>query len=189
MLSWEFNSGKKKETAKFSKLNGSEPKLDKEKWNGDPNIMKTHNCYAYVLDIINPKFQSKPQPGYSSGYSYLSDKDIRSCDKMFERIKADNPTTTLTTFEEACPSGHRKGFIAVDPSEDADYHFYRQDSKKYWSHKPGSTEVRTVNSDGKKIIAPHKSKRQSSSHNYTKSCGYFCFDPSKSKLSNRPIKK
>ena len=36
----------------FSLLNGSEPKYDIKKWNENLKIKKTHNCYAYVLDII-----------------------------------------------------------------------------------------------------------------------------------------
>ena len=57
-----------------------------------------------------------------------------------------------------------------------------------WSHKPGSTKVRYYDYDGHIIVAPHASRRESNSHNYKKSCGYFCYNPKKSTMSNKPIK-
>ena len=182
MLSWGVGNKK----AFFSKLNGSEPDYDTRKWNDNSLIKKTHNCYAYVSDIINSSFNGKPQPGYASGYSYLSDTDIRKCDKMFERIAGDNPSFIKSTYENQCPKGYRKGYLAVDDQEDTDYHFYRLDSNGYWSHKPGSTDAQNKNFDGKKIIAPHKARRESNSHFYNKSCGYYCFKPESGKLSNKP---
>ena len=191
MLSWNFKKGNNKKKAIFSIINGSEPKFDAKKWNDNLKIKKTHNCYAYMLDIINEDFKQKPQPGYASGYSYLSDDDIRACDRMFERIKADNPSTIRTSSQKRCPPGYRKGYMAVDPGDvserGTDYHFYRLDSSGYWSHKPGATNAKIDNSNGKKIIEPHKISRASNSHNYKKSCGYFCFDPKKSNLSNKPL--
>ena len=190
MITWFFNKGNENKKVVFSKLNGSEPVLNKNKWNNNVKIKKTHNCYAYVLDIINSNFKSKPQPGYSSGYSYISDNDIRKCDKIFSRIKADNPTFIRSNYTEKCPLGYNKGYLAIDDgslTNDTDYHFYRLDSSGLWSHKPGSTSVSTKNSNGKSIIAPHKSKRESNSHIYNKSCGYFCFDPTRSNISNKPI--
>ena len=79
--------------------------------------------------------------------------------------------------------------MAVDPSSNTDYHFYRLDDNGKWSHKPGATEAKDTNSSGKKIVAPHMSNRTSSSHNYSKSCGYFCFKKSKSKITNKPSLK
>jgi len=187
MLSW--NPGDKKKKAIFSILNGSEPTYDGSKWNDNLKIRKTHNCYAYMLDIVKKGFEKKPQPGYASGYSYLNDSDIRACDKMFERIRSDNPSLIQSKFGKPCPEGYRKGYLAVDDSANTDYHFYRLDDNGYWSHKPGATKTNTKNFDGKKITAPHKARRESNSHKYNKSCGYFCFDPKSSKLSNKPKNK
>ena len=189
MLTWRFKQGNKNKKAIFSILNGSEPDFDEKLWNDNLKIKKTHNCYAYVLDIIKDNFEKKPQPGYASGYPYLSDDDIRACDKMFERIKADNPSVLKSTYSEPCPDGYRKGYLAVDDGNSTDYHFYRMDSSGYWSHKPGATNARMENFNGKKIIAPHNARRESNSHIYNKSCGYFCFDPRKSNLSNKPMNK
>lgn len=185
ILIWSFEdspSGK----AIFSLLNGSEPQYEPSKWNDDIKIKKTHNCYAYMFDIINTNFEKKPQPGYAAGYSYLSDSEIRKCDTMFQRIKADNPSVIPSDFESPCPSGYRKGYMAVDDGEDTDYHFYRLDNDGYWSHKPGSTEVLRANTNGLRIKAPHLAERRGSSHHYKKSCGYFCFNPKKTVISNKP---
>jgi len=185
-LVWDFMRGKEKKRAVFSRLNGSEPDYEPSKWNNSQKIKETHNCYAYALDIIQYHFRKKPQPGYASGYSYLTDEDIRSCDRMFERIKADNNSVIQVSYREKCPKGYKKAYLAVDDGEDTDYHFYRMDSSGFWSHKPGSTDAREKNSDGERIIQPHNAKRVSSAHNYKKSCGYFCYDPKKTRISNKP---
>ena len=184
---WVFHKNGKKKNAVFVELNGSEPDLDTDKWN-KKNIVKTHNCYAYVLNIIDLNFKSKPQPGYASGYSYLTDSELRDCDKLFKRLKADNPTIIKSKYKEKCPKGFAKGYFALDIGDDTDYHFYRKDSNGYWSHKPGTTPVRKHDYSGKLITAPHKADRRSDSHNYTKSCGYFCFDKKEAKISNKTIK-
>ena len=189
MLKWSFKQGEQNKKAIFSLLNGSEPEFNPKKWNDNLKIKKTHNCYAYMLDYIDKSFKSKPQPGYNNGYSHLSDGDIRSCDKMFERIKADNPSFLKSSLYEPCPKGYRKGYLALDTTEDTDYHFYRLDANGKWSHKPGATEAQDKNSSGKPIVAPHLADRTSSSHNYSTSCGYFCFKKKKSKISNKIIKK
>ena len=191
MITWYFNKGNENKKAVFSKLNGSEPIFNKNKCNNNLKIKKTHNCYAYVLDIIDKNLKKKPQPGYSNGYSYIEDNDIRKCDKMFSRIKADNPTTIKSSYSKECPAGYRKGYLAVDDgsiTSNTDYHFYRLDSSGLWSHKPGSTNAKMENTNGELIIAPHLAKRDSNSHKYDKSCGYFCFDHSKSHISNKPLK-
>ena len=190
MITWKFQKGGEPQIAILSRLNGSEPPFDKHKWNDNSKIKKTHNCYAYVLDLINDKLTSKPQPGYSKGYSYLTDNDIRKCDRMFERIKADNPSLIKIKYSDKCPTGYRKGYLAVDDgsqTSNTDYHFYRLDSSGLWSHKPGSTNAISENTNGKKIVAPHLAKRQSNSHIYNKSCGYFCYNPDTSNISNKPV--
>ena len=184
MLYWDI--GNKNKKAIFSIVNGFEPEYNTHKWNDDELIKKTHNCYAYVFDIINSSFNNKPQPGYASGYSYLTDTDIRKCDKMFDRIAGDNPSFIKSTYNKPCPKGYRKGYLAVDDEANNDYHFYRLDSNGYLSHKPGSTDAQDKNFDGKKIIAPHKARRESNSHVYNKSCGYFCFKPENGNISNKP---
>ena len=59
MITWYFNKGNENKKAVFSKLNGSEPIFNKNKWNNNLKIKKTHNCYAYVLDIIDKNLKKK----------------------------------------------------------------------------------------------------------------------------------
>ena len=176
---WKFGG----ERAYFSPLSGSEPCFEPEKWNH--TMKKTHNCYAYVMDLIRPDMDRKPQPGYSSGYGYLEDDDLRSCDKLYQRILSDNPSIHRVSFEQQCPMGYRKGFLAVDDSEDPDYHFYRLDSNGYWSHKPGETEATTLDGKKNKIWNPEEADRKGTDHNYTKPCTFFCYDPKKARISNK----
>jgi len=64
----------------------------------------------------------------------------------------------------------------VDPDED--YHFYRQDKNRYWSHKPGGTEVTNKDATGRDIYDPALASRnytdKESSLDYDTFCGYFC---------------
>lgn len=173
--------------AVFSPLNGSEPDFEPERWNDDKKIRKTHNCYAYVLDIRNERLKSKPQPGYLAGYTYMTDDDIRSCDKVMERVMADNPSIIPSSFEAPCPNGMRKAFLAVDDGTNPDYHFYRLDKTGTWSHKPGIMRVRKDGSNGRTIVRPDKAKRSSDEHTYNQPCGYFCFDPKNSNVSDQVI--
>lgn len=183
---WGFDRGDKREEAIFSPLSGDDPPFDPARWNDKKKIRKTHNCYAYVFDIINENFDRKPQPGYYSGYDHMSNDEIRSCDKLMERVKSDNPSVISSTFDKKCPKGYRKGYVAVDTSDNPDYHFYRLDKDGTWSHKPGSTRARMENFDGKVILRPDKARRESESHYYDRSCGYFCFNPKEGNISNKP---
>ena len=36
----------------LSPITGSEPVFNSHKWNSNPNIRKSHNCYSYVNDDI-----------------------------------------------------------------------------------------------------------------------------------------
>lgn len=161
----------------FSPLSGTEPPYDPKKWNENPNIKNNHNCYAYAMDHVHGQRKGKPQPGYSSGFSTLRNTDY-SCEEFENRLKKDNPSLVKTTFEEKCPRGYYKGFIAIDPKkEDTDYHFYRQDNNGYWSHKPGRQDVVNVDADGKLIVNPLYANRNYKYFNYNKPCFFFCVNP------------
>lgn len=186
MIKWQFGGDKE---AIFSPMTGSEPEYEPNKWNNKLNIRKTHNCYAYVFDIVDPNFEKKPQPGYASGYKSLSDDEIRDCDLLMERILADNPSVQRIKFGDRCPEGYRKAYLAVDDSDNPDYHFYRLDKNGYWSHKPGSTSVTSQDGKKKLIIDPEKADRKGSEHHYKKSCSYFCYNPEKTNISNKEVQQ
>ena len=160
----------------FSGLSGSELDYDPNKWNDNYNIKLNHNCYAYVLNQISSKRKGKPQPGYFSNFPHISYSDY-NCLSFYERLKKDIPSLYLIDFDTPCKKGFYKGFIALDRKKyDTDYHFYRQDSNKYWSHKPGRTEVINFDASGKLINNPFLANRKYKYYNYSHPCFFFCIN-------------
>lgn len=86
----------------------------------------------------------------------------------------DVPGIKPSTFEAKCPKGMRKIAPVVAPADD--YHFYRQDSNGYWSHKPGATEVTHLDATKRPIYDPQLASRDypTSGLNYSEFCGYWC---------------
>ena len=170
-----------------SPLSGSEPQFEPNKWNLNPKIKKTHNCYSYAVNMINEKHQGKPQPGYFSGFDHVEDNEY-NCKAFHSRLKEDLPSMYLTSFEQPCKKGFHKAFMAIDDKEtDQDYHFYRQDKTGMWSHKPGKTEVINIDASGKKIINPLKANRDYTYFSYKKPCFFFCVNPKLSRTKSRKL--
>ena len=160
-----------KSTKEFSPLSGSELKYEPEKWNDDENIKTTHNCYTYALGKIVPKLTSKAQPGYASGYNHINDNEF-DCKYFKERLLKDSPGSFIESFDNSCLPGFYKIYLALDVKND--YHWWRQDSNKYWSHKPGSCNVTDKDAKGKKIKNPNLSDRKFQHRNYYKPCFFAC---------------
>jgi hypothetical protein len=78
---------------------------------------------------------------------------------------------------------------AVVTDEKEDYHFYRQYSNGYWSHKPGSTDVTNKDATGRFIYDPQLASRKyhKSSLNYRNFCGFFCFNTASFSANDLPI--
>lgn len=157
--------------AGFSPLSGYEPKYNPKRWN-EEKTKYNHNCFAYVLNALASKRSGKPQPGYYSG-SY-NDGNY-NCASFYKRLKRDMPAMYITKFADQCAPGFYKGFIALATKEgDEDYHFYRQDSSGYWSHKPGRSEATDVDASGNKIKNPATANRHYEHFNYSVPCFFFC---------------
>ena len=157
------------------------PKYEPDKWNKDIFIKKTHNCYAYALNMINKKYSKickelnknsknnciflKPQVGmYSGNY----DNSKLTCEKMKIRLIKDNPKIKPINKDDLIPNHYYK--IALSCVGDgSDYHFYRQDNNGYWSHKDGSKKATNKDAKRRLIIDPEKADRG----RYNKFCGYF----------------
>ena len=154
----------------FSPLSGSELKYEPEKWN-QSNIKNSHNCYSYVLGKRIKDIKNKPQPGYSSGHKHINDNQYE-CKFFYERLKKDAPLSYIEKFDNKCLPGFYKIFLALDKQND--YHWYVQNNSKYWSHKPGNTEVIDVDASKKKIKNPELSNRNFGYLNYNTSCFYAC---------------
>jgi hypothetical protein len=160
----------------FSPLSGTEPSFDPVKWN-KPTIKQNHNCYSYAFNQINPTRKGKAQPGYYSGFNHIEDNEY-NCQSFYQRLKKDNPSLYLTSFEQPCVKGFNKGFIAIDDKkDDQDYHFYRLDKNKKWSHKPGRTEVTKIDASGSEIDNPLTANRDYQYFAYKKPCFFFCAHP------------
>jgi hypothetical protein len=117
---------------------------------------------------------SFPQPGLKSGYPKWSKVKGKRCPDLLGRLFGDVPDLKMTSFENRCPKNYSKIALVVD--EDEDYHFYRQDSNGYWSHKPGATDVTHIDGTGRPIYDPQLASRkyQQSGLHYDEFCGYLC---------------
>ena len=181
-----------KKCKRIAHLSGSELPFDSSRFDKYPGIMESHNCFMYAFNHVNMPRISKctlkscpipfSQPGRSSGYPAWSKVDGKRCPDIIGRLYGDIPGIKLTSFTKRCPKGTRK--IAPVADEDEDYHFYRQDSDGYWSHKPGSTPSTHVDSMGRRIYDPQLASRynKNSGLNYDKFCGYLCVPTKKHKF-------
>lgn len=169
-----------------SPMTGAEPSYEPHKYNKTRRVKDSHNCFAYAFDYIELPPESEcnekrcsthfHQPGRKSGYPKWHKIKGKRCPDLLARLRADIPGISLTSFTRRCPRGTSKIAVVVDPKED--YHFYRQDSDGYWSHKPGSTAVRRTDAHGHLIydpaLAARDYKNRGSRLNYKRFCGYMC---------------
>jgi hypothetical protein len=167
-----------------SPLSGNEPEFDPEAYNKHKGIKESLNCFAYAFDwrhLPKTKKCSKnscpipfPQPGRASGYPKWSNVKGKRCPDLIARLMGDVPDLKMTTFDKKCPPKTSKIALVVD--EDEDYHFYRQDSNGYWSHKPGATEVTHLDATKRPIYNPELASRYypDSSLHYDQFCSYLC---------------
>lgn len=181
-----FCSKHKHKCMRKSPLSGYEPDYDPNFWNNQYPIKETHNCFAYAFNVNDPKQMSKckkrdcnvpfHQPGMASGYPKFKSSKPKTCPNMMARLLGDNPDIQMTTFEDKCPVGTSKIGLIIDENED--YHFLRQDSNGYWSHKPGGRKVTNVDAFSKPIydpaLADYNYKSKDSYLNYDTFCSYMC---------------
>lgn len=154
----------------YSPLSGSELDYEPEKWNKS-NIKNSHNCYSYALGKRIKDIKNKPQPGYSSGHKHINNNQYE-CKFFYQRLKKDAPASYIENFDNKCLPGFYKIFLALDKQND--YHWYVQNTNKYWSHKPGHSEVTDVDASKKRIKNPALSNRNFGYLNYNTSCFYAC---------------
>jgi hypothetical protein len=107
-----------------------------------------------------------------------------TCENLIKRIKKDVPKMytqkqTKQGFMKRCKDGFYKIFLGVQPGKT--YHFYRQDSKGWWSHKDGSTKAGNLDHTGDFIYNPKyanrcypRSDKTKRPLNYIDSCPFMC---------------
>lgn len=168
-------------------LTGAEPLYAPEKWNQDPAIQKSHNCYSFAMNYMDPSLAQKcrqdnndsdkcrarfHQPGSVHGErNELDAKERRNCKALDRLIRADNPAITKTDFYGKCSAKTSKIFMTVDKGED--FHFYEQnppevlanntkqtiDTLPMYSDKGGSNPAKREDAVGKPIFNPELASR------------------------------
>jgi len=148
------------------------PKYEPEKWNNDPAVKGSNNCYSYALDRPklpngNPRPEGKPQPGEAAGNPVDDDHydtDLNAAAKRDAYGVKDLPA------DGKCPPGYHKIQGFYDPSG-SDYHWYRQDADGTWLQKHGKGEATNKDADGKVITDPNKANNNyGPGLNYSKAC-------------------
>lgn len=169
----------------LSPLSGGEPKYEPNKWNKDKNIQYSHNCYSYFLNDINQNLKClckngeckyiNPQPGHYTNDIKVN-LDNTTCDIIENRVFEDNPAIFKINFDEKCPPDFYKGALTVHPNYQ--YHFYRQDSNGYWSHKDGGMPATNLDASEQLIYDPKKADKNYPNKkkpvNYSNFCNYYC---------------
>lgn len=159
-------------------LSGYEFDYDTSLWAGIQS--PRNNCYSYILNnqvlIGTNEPWKKQQPGEYSG----SVVDILDKEHIVAAVKADfdkynNDFGTNLIFKEVgrfevCPKGTYKVALVV---YDTDYHWYRQDSNGYWSHKLAHLPITNLDSSGQPIIDPYLADISP----YEDFLGYFAVSP------------
>jgi hypothetical protein len=194
-----------------SPLSGYEPDFNPDKYNRTRKMRESHNCFAYAFDHVEKPGDSEcneeecnvafHQPGRKSGFPKWSEARGKRCPDIFARLRADAGKISSSSFTHKCPTGTSKIALVVAPdlcgneetktapcksSKTGDYHFYRQDSNGWWSHKPGGTDVTNKDSEGRPIWNPELAGRDyrtlpEDTLNYKYFCNYMCV-PRKTKF-------
>ena len=180
-------------------LSGSELDYMPDTWNNtvvnqflrvDYYLYQYTNCYSYAVNAqVNPTTNSlKPmQPGQANGKTISMD-DLLNTNKVVSAIESD---ANILGFgfdqidaNEPCPDGTYKVAFVIDNQYSIgdgyqyDYHWYRQNSDGTWSHKPGTTPVKNIDSDGKLIMDPRTCDRDSGNGlNYNLFVGFYAVRP------------
>jgi len=163
-----------------------------QSYNQNQFLRESHNCYSYYLNLKSKKAYKlckknfakqnicrRSQPGYASNYPSLKTEDF-NCPTIMKRTLDDNKTIFQVTKDFDCGPDYYKGAVVVAPGRD--YHYYRLNDDKVWSHKPGYKPSTYYDACGNVILDPEKAVRDyGGTLHYTDFCGYTCVprDPSK----------
>lgn len=144
------------------------PDYSEDKWKKiyNNNHNYKHNCYAYALNQYNDLeiTNNKPQMG-NFGYPYkIKTRLLKSCEDLKHRVLIDNPHIYAIHHNKKCKKNYYKGYLFIAPNHD--YHWYRQDKKGTYSHKPGLTKITDKNISYRIITNPLFANRMRIMENY-----------------------
>ena len=153
---------------------GGEYSYNPTYWNDEANVYRS-NCYGYALNLIATN-TSDPyagwlfQPGYKAGEEYTSFTKTAIIDAVEADMEVFGRTIRSSTYSEAPGSNEYKIALVIASN---DYHWYRQDSSGYWSHKPGLTDITNKDASGNLITDPRTCDRDYSYADYSTWGGYY----------------
>lgn len=150
-------------------------------WN-QHNIINKNNCYSYATDVLDFN-DKKLQPGQLSG---ITNSLVYTCDNLMNRVSFDYDTYK-TDCNSACVEDYHKIFLAVDPNDLKDYHFYREEHPGYWTHKPGHNKATSRDAVNSIITDPRDAHKDYTTIfdkllnnndvlNYEVDCGCYCIN-------------
>jgi hypothetical protein len=163
--------------------NKNHPIYEPDRWNKDKYVCKSHNCYAYALNLIYPSYTYKceqylkktnkrncPRPKSNIYTGYHEEYNIASftCSMILKRIKKGIPLIKKLRSNQQCCDGYYKIALFITTNK-KDFHFYRQDNTGLWSHKDAWRKVSNKDYKGRLIRNPETASKNES---YT-FCGYF----------------
>ncbi|KAL0484517.1 insoluble matrix shell protein, partial [Acrasis kona] len=136
------------------------------KWSRPVEALRLNNCYNYATDVRTDTFA---QPGRGGTGKDLS---VYTCSEIWDRSIKDglNPLGKKCPKKEAPVVGHYVSLV-MWPGED--FHWYRKDLEKTWSHKPGTGYVLNRDRGGNIINNPDEANISP----YTEICGYYVAIP------------
>lgn len=155
---------------------GGEYSYNPTYWNDDANVYRS-NCYGYALNLIATN-TSDPyagwlfQPGYKAGKEYTELTEDAIIDAVEADMEVFGRTIRSSSYSEKPGENEYKIALVIAPDDD-DYHWYRQDSSGYWSHKPGLTDITNKDASGNLITDPKTCDRNYSYADYSTWCGYY----------------
>ena len=122
-----------------------------ERWNSNPAVQSSNNCYNYVNDIMTNTFA---QPGRANGYMSPSTTgpNLQYGSELDGLVRIEAPSNVCLPT----PNGNLAALV-IWP--EVDYHFYRLDNDGFFSHKPGQTAARNVDNSGQMIRDPRTADR------------------------------
>ena len=173
-------------------LSGSELQYSSSAWSSYAGVC---NCYSYAINNqVYPGSNYlwyRQQMGWYAGEDYLFDQYTASA--ISAAVSADyskynSEFNTSYTFQSigrttACPTGTYKIALFIGTTSNPDspytYHWYRQDSDGFWSHKLGTEAITRYDASGKLIIDPQNADRNyvNEGINYSTFGGYYAVTP------------
>lgn len=133
--------------------------------------MSRNNCYNYGCDIVTDTFA---QPGRGTGHRW----DSNTCESVRAAAERDGLVWAGTELPvRDLEVGH---YVSLHIWKNTNFHWLRKDTnlERHWSHKPGGTPVKEVDTNNKKITDPSKADLSP----WSIFCGYMTVIPSKVKI-------